>query len=101
MGVPVVTLAGDRHAARVGASLLTAAGHPEWIARDWGDYVRIAAGLAKEAAGRPGKCHVLRDTLRGSPLLDHAGQAARFGAALRECWAAWCGRAGNRVATAA
>ena len=27
----VVALAGDRHIARVGASLLTAVGHPEWI----------------------------------------------------------------------
>ena len=31
MGVPVVTLAGDRHASRVGVSLLQAAGHPEWV----------------------------------------------------------------------
>src|SRR5262249_27391836 len=32
MGVPVVSRRGDCHAARVGASLLIAAGHPEWIA---------------------------------------------------------------------
>ena len=35
----------------------------------------------------------LREALEHSPLLDHAGQAARFGAALRDCWAAWCSRA--------
>ena len=87
MGVPVVTLRGDRHASRVGASLLTAVGHVEWITRDWDDYVRIAAALTTTA--RPG----LRDAMRRSALLDHAGQAARFGAALRECWTAWCGRA--------
>ncbi len=90
MGRPVVTLRGDRHASRVGASLLTAAGHPEWIARDWDEYARLAGGLAKDAAEHPEKCRGLRDTLRASPLLDHAGQAARFGAALRECWAGWC-----------
>jgi predicted O-linked N-acetylglucosamine transferase (SPINDLY family) len=87
MGVPVITLAGDRHAARVGVSLLTAAGHPEWIAHDWEDYLARAVALAgdpqKLAEGRTG----LREDLRRSPLLDHAGQAARFGAALRAMWA--------------
>jgi predicted O-linked N-acetylglucosamine transferase (SPINDLY family) len=90
MGVPVVTLAGDQHMSRVGASLLTAIGRPEWIARDEADYVRIAVQLAQAI---PGKCHVLRDTLAKSPLLDHAGQAARFGAALRACWVRWCEQA--------
>jgi len=73
MGVPVITLAGDRHAARVGVSLLTAAGHPEWIAHDWEDYLARAVALAgdpqKLAEGRTG----LREDLRRSPLLDHAG----------------------------
>ncbi len=93
MGVPVVTLHGDRHAARVGASLLTAAGHPEWIARDGAGYVRIAAELASEPARRADLRTRLRDDLRRSPLLDHSGQAARFGAALRACWVAWCKQA--------
>jgi len=84
MGVPVVTLAGDRHASRVGVSLLTATGHPGWIARDWKEYARIAAALAAD----PGKLAVwragLREDLRRSPLLDHAGQAQRLGAALEK-----------------
>ncbi len=90
MGRPVVTLLGDRHAARVGASLLTAAGHPEWIAPDWPGYVRLAAALAGDPGRRDALARSLRDELRGSPLLDHAGQAARFGAALRDCWSKWC-----------
>jgi predicted O-linked N-acetylglucosamine transferase (SPINDLY family) len=90
MGVPVVTLAGDRHVARVGASLLTAAGHPEWIASTPEDYVRIATGLATDrnrlALLRPG----LRQDLRRSSLLDYPAQAERLGGALRSCWADWC-----------
>ncbi len=94
MGVPVVTCAGDRHAARVGVSLLAAAGHPEWVATDEDAYVRIAAGLAAEPARLAGLRAGLRDDLRRGPLLDHAGQAERFGAALRQCWGEWCaGRA--------
>lgn len=90
MGVPVITLMGDRHLARVSGSLLTAIGRGEWVANTPEDYVRIAVELASDpgrlAAIRAG----LRDEVRNSPLGDHAGQAARFGAALRECWAAWC-----------
>ena len=90
MGVPVVTLAGDRHAARVGVSLLTAIGRGEWIAQDWPDYVAIAVALAKYPAVRTVARQSLRDEMRRSPLLDHAGQAARFGAAVRDCWQRWC-----------
>lgn len=86
MGVPVVTLLGDRHASRVGASVLSAVGHSEWIASSPDHYVTIAAGLAGDAEHRARLRHQLRDDLRKSVLFDHAGQAARFGAALRACW---------------
>lgn len=90
MGVPVVTLAGDRHMSRVGVSLLTAAGHPELVASSPVDYVRIATGLAMDRSRRVTLRLGLRDDLRRGPLLDHAGQAAHFGAALRACWIGWC-----------
>ncbi len=85
MGRPVVTLCGDRHAARVGASLLTAVGHPEWIAQSADDYVRIAAELAdRRPAGAV--AGALRDAVRRSALMDYTGQAACFARALRACW---------------
>ncbi len=90
MGVPVVTLMGDRHVARVSGSLLTAIGRPEWIAATPADYVRIAAELASDPAKLATIRAGLRDEVKNSPLGDHAGQAARFAAALRECWQAWC-----------
>jgi len=93
MGVPVIALLGDRHMARVSASLLQACGHPEWIGENGPDYVARAIALAQD----PGRLAAIRAGLRAdlqrSPLLDHAGQAARFGAALRGCWRAWCERA--------
>lgn len=82
MGVPVISLAGDRHCARVGVSLLSAIGRPDWIAGDWNAYIRTAAAAA---AQRPDRAQVRR-SLSESVLMDHAGQAARFGAAVRECW---------------
>src|SRR4029077_2442406 len=52
MGVPVVTLRGDRHAARVGASLLTRVGLEALIADDEAGYVATAAALAGAPARR-------------------------------------------------
>ncbi len=92
MGVPVVSLQGDRHVSRVGASLLGSAGHPEWVARDPQEYVRIAAGLASEPARRAAIRGSLRGELLRAPLLDHRGQAERFGQALRSCWQEACAR---------
>ena len=99
MGVPVVTLTGDCHMARVGASLLAAAGHPEWSAVTGHDYVGRAVELARNPAQLAAIRAGLRADLLGSPLLDHAGQAARFGAALRDCWHAHC-RSHPKVAVA-
>lgn len=83
MGVPVVSLAGDRHAARVGASLLTRAGHPEWIARDRDAFVAIAAGLAADRAVLARTRAGLRAQVAASPLADCAGFARSFEEACR------------------
>jgi len=85
MGRPVVTLAGDRHASRVGASLLHAAGHPEWIASTETEYVECAAALASAPASLAEISRSLRVQLSESPLLAHAAQAERFATALLEC----------------
>jgi predicted O-linked N-acetylglucosamine transferase (SPINDLY family) len=90
MGVPVITLAGDRHMSRVGVSLLTAAGHPEWIARDADEYHAIAVSLASDASNRATARGSLREDLRTSPLMDAAGQSIRFALAMRECWRNGC-----------
>ncbi len=91
MGVPVVALLGDRHVSRVSASLLTAGGHPEWIAKTPDDYVQIAATLASDPTRLASIRAGLREEMKRSVLLDHAGQSARFGDALRQCWRERCG----------
>ncbi|MDQ5977544.1 MAG: protein O-GlcNAc transferase [Verrucomicrobiota bacterium] len=90
MGVPVVTLMGDRHVARVSGSLLKAIGRGEWVAQTPDDYVRIAIELATEPAKLAAIRAGLRDEVRNSPLGDHPGQSARFAAAVRQCWNVWC-----------
>lgn len=68
MGVPVISLLGDRHRARVGASLLTAVGHPEWIAETPEQYIKIAQGLALDPKGLGSLRAGLREQMRGSRL---------------------------------
>ncbi|HWA28525.1 MAG TPA: tetratricopeptide repeat protein [Lacunisphaera sp.] len=70
MGVPVITLAGRVHAARVGASLLTHLGLPEWIAATPDEYLRIAREAALDAPRRAALRASLRERMRASPLCD-------------------------------
>jgi len=78
MGVPVVALAGDRHAARVGASILTHVGLPELVARDASDYLRIAASLADDRLRLRDLRHELRPRFAASPLADGSRLARQF-----------------------
>jgi len=88
MGVPVVTLEGDRHAARVGASLLHSVGLDELVARDAGDYVRIAAALAADRPRLAALREGMRERLRRSALMDEAGFVADLERAYLEIWQA-------------
>jgi predicted O-linked N-acetylglucosamine transferase (SPINDLY family) len=90
MGVPVVTLMGDRHAARVGGSLLTQAGLPELIAQSVPDYVEIARNLACDPARLAELRAGLRAHLECSPLRDEAGFTRTLESALRQMWRLWC-----------
>ncbi|MDR3518043.1 MAG: tetratricopeptide repeat protein [Azospirillaceae bacterium] len=87
-GVPVVTLAGDRHAGCVGVSLLTRVGLADLIAPTPDAYVAIAAALAADGERRAILRATLRPRMAASPLCDRAGFAAAFTAALEQAVAA-------------
>jgi predicted O-linked N-acetylglucosamine transferase (SPINDLY family) len=70
MGVPVVTLAGNAHVSRVGASILTAIGCQELVAEDETSYVEIAVRLAVDEAALTTYRKTLRECMRGSCLTD-------------------------------
>jgi protein O-GlcNAc transferase len=72
MGVPVVTLAGTRHAGRTGVSLLTNCGLEELVARSADQYLSIACQLAGDAEKLQGLRAGLRGMLGRSPLTDAA-----------------------------
>ncbi|MEO8444864.1 MAG: tetratricopeptide repeat protein [Gammaproteobacteria bacterium] len=90
MGVPVVTLSGQTHASRVGASLLTQMGIPEFIARTEDEYVAKAVELAS-SLDRVAALHgALRQKLLASGLCDGPGFVRTFEYALRGMWLHWC-----------
>jgi predicted O-linked N-acetylglucosamine transferase (SPINDLY family)/predicted SAM-dependent methyltransferase len=86
MGVPVVTLAGDRHAGRVGVSILETVGLPELVGRDVDDYVRIAAGLAGDLPRLARLRAGMRERLRASPLRDETGFVRELEACYLAIW---------------
>lgn len=92
MGVPVVTLAGAHHVARVGASLLGFGGLPELIATDVSRYLALAEGLARDPARLDALRAGLRERVRRSPLGDHAGFARAMETAYRAMWRDWLAR---------
>jgi predicted O-linked N-acetylglucosamine transferase (SPINDLY family) len=90
MGVPVVTLAGDRHASRVGVSLLTTVGLAECIAATEAEYVARAAALARDLPKLADLRARMRDCVRTSALCDAPRFARHVEAAYREMWRHWC-----------
>jgi len=75
MSVPVITLAGDRVASRMAAALVSAIGHPEWIAADEADYVNKVITLARDTRKRTDLRVSQRKEMATSPLCD-AGSLA-------------------------
>jgi protein O-GlcNAc transferase len=90
MGVPVVTLRGDRHAGRVGASLLTRIGLSDLIADSTEAYVETAVALAGDHARLSELRLSLRPRMAASPLCDAPAFARKVEHAYRTMWQHWC-----------
>jgi predicted O-linked N-acetylglucosamine transferase (SPINDLY family) len=90
MGVPAVTLRGDRFIAHQGESLLHAAGLADWIAQDRDEYVRMAIGFTADRVRLARLRAGLREQVAASPLFDAARYARHLAAAWRGMWQQWC-----------
>lgn len=86
MGVPTLTLAGDSLLGRQGASLLTVAGLPDWIANDEASYLAQAIARTQDLAALAALRTGLRDQVKDSPLFDAPRFARHFEDAL---WGMW------------
>ena len=83
MGVPTLAIEGNRHASRVGMSLMSHVGLRDWIAGDATDFVAKAVEKARDLEFLSGLRLRLRERLASSPLGDAAGFARRFEALVR------------------
>lgn len=90
MGVPIVTLAGERFAARCGVTHLAQVGLSHLVATSENAYVDIAAKLAHDTAALEGLRQGLRERVRMSPLCDAPAYARSVERAYREMWRRWC-----------
>ena len=89
MGVPLVTLRGERWVGRMSEAMLTMIGLEDLVAPDADAYVRTAAALANDTA-RLGRLHAgLRHMLETSPFCDGPRFTRALEAAYRGMWEAF------------
>lgn len=92
MGVPVVSLVGERNLGRAGLSILNNVGLGELAAKDVDAYVETAMRLAQDQLRLAALRASLRERMRSSPLLDAEGYTRKVEQAFRDMWVDWCER---------
>jgi predicted O-linked N-acetylglucosamine transferase (SPINDLY family) len=90
MGVPVVTLLGDRHSGRVGASIMHHVDLPELVADSVESYVQLAQSLANDQDHLLTIRSGLRQHMRESELMNKKLFTATLEKTYRQLWANWC-----------
>jgi len=86
MGVPVICLGGDRHASRVGASILTRIGCEDLIANTEKDYIKKALELAGNLKRLAGLRTGMRLKMQHSSLGDAEGFGHTMEKIFRKMW---------------
>lgn len=86
MGVPFITLRGDRLVAHQGEGILHNAGLADWIAADADAYVALAQAWAGDLAGLTALRATLRPRLLASKLCDGPRFARNLQAAFEGMW---------------
>jgi predicted O-linked N-acetylglucosamine transferase (SPINDLY family) len=86
MGVPVITLAGDRYVERISASKLTAIGLEDLITGNQEDYIDKAISLTLDTARRMELRELLRGRMEQSPLCDSASLAQAIESTYLTMW---------------
>jgi predicted O-linked N-acetylglucosamine transferase (SPINDLY family) len=86
MGIPVVTLADERHAGRVGASILARIGLRELVADSTDKYVETALALARDRGRRAALRTELRPMMVAAGLTDARAFTEGLEAAMLGIW---------------
>lgn len=90
-GVPVISILGQSHHARVTGSLLTCIGAAEHLLADGPeDYIERAVALAGDSARQRELRFGLRRAMSESPLCDARGYVAKLETVYRQIWREFC-----------
>ena len=92
MGVPVVTLIGRSHVARVGLSLVTHLGFPEWAVETPDAYIAKCRQLTSDLPALQRLRFQLRKQMSESPLCDAPQFIGHLETAFGTMWQRWCER---------
>jgi predicted O-linked N-acetylglucosamine transferase (SPINDLY family) len=90
MGVPVITLEGDRMASRMTSSMLKALGQVEWVACSEVEYVNKVVTLARDTDGRRRLRTAQRVRMSESALCDARGLVQCLEQAYFDMYQHWC-----------
>jgi predicted O-linked N-acetylglucosamine transferase (SPINDLY family) len=97
MGVPVITLLGESHAGRVGASLLHRVGMPEFVASSVDEYVELTKSLASDRDRLQDIRANLRSRMQNSELMNSRLFTKNLEDAYTQMWRKYCeGRQENQ-----
>jgi len=86
MGVPVLTLKGNRFLSHVGETIAYNVGHSEWISKDLDDYVAKAIYFSNDLNYLSNIREKLRNNVLQSPLFDVQRFADNFGKGIGRIW---------------
>lgn len=90
MGIPFVTLMDRPSVGRIGASVLTGMGRPEWIASTEEEYAQKALILAHDIEGLVRMRKTMRQEMEASALMDEPAFARSVEKAYRQMWQIYC-----------
>ena len=86
VGLPVLSILGDKPGARLGATLCNAAGIPEMVMPDLASYVERAVALANDGDEREALRQRLLDGRDSQPLFDNARYGRNLDNAIAAAW---------------
>ncbi len=89
MGVPTITLMGNRHASRMAASVLHRVGLDDFVARDLDHFIQIARDWAKKIDELASLRQSIRDRMKVT-LSDGVAYTKAVEKEYRNAWTRWC-----------
>ena len=89
MGVPALTLASLRPVGRIGTSLMTNLGLPEWVAKDEQEYEDKAIAFAQDIPALASLRSGMRAKMQASPVMNEKAFAQDVEAAFETMWRNW------------